>query len=59
MTDDINISRIQTNKKCNLTTLNNETKHSESEMCEDIPFSLNTSECKYFTSVEFSKYVKP
>ena len=27
-------------------------------MCEDSPFSLNTSECKYFTSVEFSKYVK-
>ena len=23
------------------------------------PFSLNTSECKYFTSVDFSKYVNP
>ena len=60
MTDTINISLIQTNKKFNLTTLYNETKHTENLMYNDqSPFSLNTSECKYFTSVEFSKYVKP
>jgi len=59
MTDTINISRIQTNKTFNLTTLYNETKHSENEMYNDSPFSINTSECKYYTSVEFSKYVKP
>ena len=60
MTDTINISLIQTNKTFNLTTLYNETKHIENEMYNDQSlFSLNTSECKYFTSVEFSKYVKP
>ena len=59
MTDIININRIQTNKKFNLTPLYNETKHTENEIYNDLPFSLNTSECKYFTSVEFCKYVKP
>ena len=28
------------------------------KMYKDSLFSLNTSQCKYFTSVEFSKYVK-
>ncbi len=59
MTDTINISRIQTNKTYNFTTLYNDSKHTENEMYNDSPFSLNTSKCKYFTSVEFSKYVKP
>ena len=59
MTDIINITRIQTKNKLNLTTLYNETKHTKNKMYNDSPFSFNTSECKYVTSVEFSKYVKP
>ena len=58
MTDTINISRIQTNKKSNLTTLYNDTKYTENEMYNDSPLSLNTSECKYFISVKLPKYVK-
>ena len=53
MTDTIDISQIETNKKVNLTKLYNETKHNENEMYNDSPFSLNTSECKYFTSLNF------
>ena len=40
-------------------TLCNDTKHTENEMYNDSSFSLNTSECKYVISVEFSKYFKP
>ena len=55
MVESINIDRIQTSKHFDfkknytkkLTTM--KMKHNYS------PFSMNTNECKYFTSVEFSK----
>ena len=59
MADTTNISGIKTNKQINLTTLYIETKHSENKMYNDSPFSINTSEYKYLTSVKMYNYAKP
>ena len=55
----INISRIQTTKNYYLKKIYNEAKYYDNETYNDSPFSLNTNDCKYFSSVEFFKTFKP
>ena len=60
MADTINISRTQTTKNYdNKQTFYNEAKYYEDETYNYSPFSLNTNDCKHFSSVEFSKAFKP
>ena len=59
MADTINISRIQTTKNYDLKKIYNETKYYEDETYNDSPFSLNTNDFKYISSVEFFKAFKP
>ena len=53
MADLINIDRIQTSKHFDLKKIYKEANLYEDETYNDSPFSMNTNECKYFTSVEF------
>ena len=59
MDDTINISRIQTITNYEFKQIYNEAKHYEDETCNDSHYLLSTHDCKYFTSVELSKAVKP
>ena len=55
MDDNINLDRIQTNGNFDFANLYTENNYNEDDIYNDSPLSLNLNECKYLTTVEFSK----
>ena len=54
MDDNVNLDRIQTIGNSDFANLYTENNYNEDDIYNNSPLSLNPTECKYLTTIEFS-----